>query len=111
MLKRKMYKEEKILVAALIGFVVIIISLTILSLINKETKAEKFTYYHSMKIEYGDTLKEIGLLVDEYNDNLDFEHTMVEIMEINNIYNPDKIIAGTYIVVPYTDKGFLEVVE
>lgn len=57
-----------------------------------------YKYYDSICIESGVTLYDLSL---KYSD--DSDDFIKEVMFINNLDEPDDIIAGNYIIVPYYD--------
>lgn len=65
-----------------------------------ESKDQKFKYYTSISVEYGDSLWTIA---DEYMDREFYDRLtyIQEVKSINHIQDENEIVAGKILIVPY----------
>ena len=61
---------------------------------------QKFKYYTSVRLNYGDTLWSIA---DQYMDEEYYDHFtyIAEVKSINHIQNGDEVMEGKTIIIPY----------
>jgi hypothetical protein len=111
--RNKKEKLQKAMVEVILG---IVVALTLIFTFNTYYEAryeweEVYpTMYYSYRIAFGDTVEDIAQVVNKYNDNMNYEQTMLEIGRLNNICI-DEIKGGDYLLLPYTNEEFLEVIE
>lgn len=71
-----------------------------------ESKDQKYKYYTSISVEYGDSLWTIA---DEYMDKEFYDHFsyIQEVKSINHIHDENEIVAGKMLIVPYYSSKFV----
>lgn len=106
-MKRKTKKKVAYVGLVMFGIIMVAFLLAAINTPERKNKHTDDTYYHSYKIEAGDTIDDISHFVDRYNDNLNFQEVKEYICELNGIY-PDEIISGHHIILPYTNAEMLE---
>ena len=109
--RRKRQQQVKRNIMTLIISALAIISLSIL-LISFSTEANdmehqpSYKYFKSVEVAKGDTLWSIA------NDNIDYEHYkntyeyVSEVKKMNSLTS-DRIVAGSYIIIPYYSSEFV----
>ena len=100
---RNRKEAKKRLVLCVAGLVLAcILSVQLFSVVGhaKGEGEQKFKYYTSVCLNYGDTLWSIA---DEYMDEEYYDHFtyIAEVKSINHIQNGDDVTAGKMIIVPY----------
>ena len=71
-----------------------------------ESKDQKYKYYTSISVEYGDSLWSIA---DEYMDKEFYDRFsyIQEVKSINHIHDENEIVAGKMLIVPYYSSKFI----
>ena len=101
-IRRRMQLRRRCMTAVFTLLMVLVLSLSYSALRSQATagdKGERFKYYTSIEIGYGETLWEIAETYagPEYASLESYIH---EVMEINHL-KEEKITAGEYLIVPY----------
>lgn len=107
--KRQQQVKRNIITLIVSAFIVITISILLASFSTEANDMEhqpSYKYFKSIEIAKGDTLWSIA------NDNIDYEHYkntfeyVNEVKQMNSLTS-DKIVAGSYIIVPYYSSEFI----
>lgn len=107
--KRQQQVKRNIMTLIISALAIISLSMLLISFSTEANDMEhqpSYKYFKSVEIAKGDTLWSIA------NDNIDYEHCkntyeyVSEVKKMNSLTS-DRIIAGSYIIVPYYSSEFV----
>lgn len=107
--KRQQQVKRNIMTLIISALAIISLSMLLISFSTEANDMEhqpSYKYFKSVEIAKGDTLWSIA------NDNIDYEHYkntyeyVSEVKKMNSLTS-DRIIAGSYIIVPYYSSEFV----
>ena len=108
--KARQRREARLRIALSILGVLAIFAITIGAFTLKgkaqSENGQKFKYYTSVQLEYGDTLWKVA---DRYMDSEFYNHVsyIEEVKSINHIHDEDEIMAGKMLIVPYYSTEYI----
>ena len=108
--KARQRREARMRVAFSILGVLIVFAMTIgaFSIKGKAQgeHGQKYKYYTSVQLEYGDTLWKVA---DQYMDSEYYNHVsyIEEVKSINHIHDEDDVKAGKMLIIPYYSTDFI----
>ena len=107
MRNRKAELRKKIMiVASLILMIFVMVGIFSLNSRAVGKDDQKFKYYTSIQLTYGDTLWSIA---DKYMDADYYDHFsyIAEVKSINHIHDENSVTAGKYLIVPYYSTDYV----
>jgi hypothetical protein len=74
--------------------------------LNSGTNGQKYKYYTSVQLEYGDTLWKVA---DRYMDSEFYNHIsyIEEVKSINHIHDENEVMAGKMLIIPYYSTDYI----